>query len=106
VLNNRDTAVSIILLNYNGHEDTIACLQSLEEISYATYNIVIVDNASPDDSMEKIEEYLKSESSKDYVVFSSPDEAMKSNNKQQKYCLLQSGHNGGYGVILPKINTQ
>ncbi len=51
MLNNRHAAVSIILLNYNGHEDTIACLQSLEEISYATYVIVIVDNSSPDDSM-------------------------------------------------------
>jgi len=88
--------VSIILLNYNGAEDTIACLQSLQKISYSNYNIVIVDNASPDGSMDKIKDYLQSQLL-DYTVYSSPDEAMQSPKPQLKFMLLQTGHNGGYG---------
>ncbi len=41
-------AVSIIVLHYNGLEDTLACLRSLEHLTYPNYNIVIVDNASVD----------------------------------------------------------
>jgi GT2 family glycosyltransferase len=88
--------VSIILLNYNGAEDTIACLQSLQKISYGNYNIVIVDNASPDGSMEKIKHYLQSQPL-EYTVYSFPEEAMQSPKPQLKFMLLQTGHNGGYG---------
>lgn len=89
--------VSIILLNYKGAEDTIACLKSLLKISYAKYDIVIVDNASPDDSVERIEEYFKSMAAGEYTFFRSPEEAMQSSQPQSTFTLLQTGHNGGYG---------
>lgn len=38
--------VSIILVNYNGNEDTIACVSSLQEVDYDNYEIIVVDNAS------------------------------------------------------------
>lgn len=49
--------VSIILLNWNGWEDTIECLESVYQINYQNYDIIIVDNASTDDSINKIREY-------------------------------------------------
>lgn len=49
--------VSIVMLNWNRHEDTIACLESLFQISYEPYSVVLVDNASTDDSVGKIREY-------------------------------------------------
>ncbi|MCD6486470.1 MAG: glycosyltransferase family 2 protein [Syntrophobacterales bacterium] len=88
--------VSIILLNYNGAEDTIDCLKSLQKISYNNYNIVIVDNASPDDSMRKINHYIQSQPLI-YNVYSSPDEAMQSQLSQAELMLLQTEYNGGYG---------
>lgn len=39
--------VSIVLVNYNGFQDTVECLKSLREIDYDNYNIIVVDNASP-----------------------------------------------------------
>lgn len=45
--------VFIILLNYNGYKDTIECIESLEKIIYKNYKIIVVDNASTDES-EKI----------------------------------------------------
>lgn len=40
--------VYIILVNYNGYNDTVACVQSLLTIRYSNYKIIIVDNASND----------------------------------------------------------
>lgn len=50
--------VSIILLNWNGWEDTIECLESLYQINYTNYNVILVDNNSNDDSLKRIKDYL------------------------------------------------
>ncbi|WP_372633799.1 glycosyltransferase family 2 protein [Fodinibius sp.] len=47
--------VYIILVNWNGWEDTTECLRSLEELDYANYSVIVVDNGSTDRSVEKIE---------------------------------------------------
>ena len=52
-----DSRISIIILNWNGWEDTIECLESLYRINYSNFNIVVVDNASEDESIEKIRKY-------------------------------------------------
>lgn len=46
--------VYIIILNWNGKNDTIECLNSLKEINYDNYKIVVVDNGSADDSVFEI----------------------------------------------------
>jgi GT2 family glycosyltransferase len=53
--------VSIIILNWNGWEDTIECLESLYSISYPNYDVIIVDNDSQDDSLTRIGAYVKGE---------------------------------------------
>lgn len=53
--------VSIIILNWNGWEDTIECLESLYQITYPNYDVIVVDNGSEDDSIEKIKEYADGE---------------------------------------------
>ncbi|MDY9927604.1 glycosyltransferase family 2 protein [Methanosarcina sp.] len=49
--------VAIIILNWNGWEDTIECLESVYQIKYPNYDIIVVDNGSKDKSIEKIKEY-------------------------------------------------
>jgi GT2 family glycosyltransferase len=49
--------VSIIILNWNGWKDTIECLESLYKIKYPNYNVVLLDNASEDESIAKIRDY-------------------------------------------------
>ena len=46
--------VEIIVLNWNGKDDTVECLRSLEKIDYPNKQISMVDNASTDDSVELI----------------------------------------------------
>ncbi len=48
--------VTIVILNWNGWKDTIPCLESLQHINTkdAQVDIIVVDNASSDDSVKKI----------------------------------------------------
>lgn len=43
--------VAIIILNWNGHDDTIACLESLYKMSYKDFFIILGDNGSKDNSL-------------------------------------------------------
>lgn len=49
--------VSIIILNWNGWKDTVECLESLYQIEYVNYEVIVIDNHSEDNSIEKIKEY-------------------------------------------------
>lgn len=49
--------ISIIILNWNGWEDTIECLESLYRISYKNYEVIIVDNFSTNDSIQRIKDW-------------------------------------------------
>jgi len=49
-----EPAVFIILLNWNGKEDTLACLGSLQRLDYPSYRILVADNGSMDGSVEAI----------------------------------------------------
>ena len=51
--------IYIILINYNGYKDTIDCVNNLKKINYKNYKIIVVDNASSDDSVEILNEELK-----------------------------------------------
>ncbi|GAA0276020.1 glycosyltransferase family 2 protein [Halobacterium noricense] len=48
--------VAIIILNWNNYEDTARCLSSLEDVNYPNYTIYVVDNASSDNSLQRLHE--------------------------------------------------
>lgn len=54
--------IGIILVNYNGYEDTVECLKSLEAVTYANKKIYVVDNASTVKPEEGQLEYIKAQS--------------------------------------------
>ena len=47
--------VAIITLNWNGRKDTDECLQSLLQINYPDFEIIVVDNGSKDGSFPYLE---------------------------------------------------
>lgn len=49
------TSVLIVVLNWNGINDTEECVNSLLAQTYQNYKILIVDNASSDDSLPRLE---------------------------------------------------
>lgn len=46
--------VYIILLNWNGWADTIECLESIFRLDYPDFHVVVCDNASTNNSVDKI----------------------------------------------------
>ena len=49
-----DLSVTVIILNWNGKELTIECLESLEKVNYSNFNILVVDNGSTDRSVDAL----------------------------------------------------
>ena len=50
--------VAVVILNWNGIKDTVACLDSLLVQTYPDYQIVVIDNGSIDNSVEILEKYI------------------------------------------------
>lgn len=115
--------VYIILLNYNGWKDTIECLESVLKNDYKTYQVIVVDNDSPNNSMEYIinwaegkQEVIYDESSQlkhlsqpfepkplDYVFYKK-EEALIGGDREKESKLnnpiifIQAGENGGFAA--------
>jgi GT2 family glycosyltransferase len=54
--------VSVIIVNYNGEGLMRGCLQALERQGLGDFEVVIVDNASTDGSLDEIRSFLKESS--------------------------------------------
>jgi GT2 family glycosyltransferase len=50
--------VVIIVLNCNRKDDTLACLESLQHITYPTFETVLVDNGSTDGSVAAVQAFF------------------------------------------------
>jgi GT2 family glycosyltransferase len=49
-------SINIIILNWNGIEDTIECLDSIGKLTYPNVQAIVVDNGSKDDQAKEIAE--------------------------------------------------
>lgn len=49
-------AIGAVVLNWNGWEDTAACVQSLRKATYPSLEVLIVDNGSTDGSADRLRE--------------------------------------------------
>lgn len=70
---------AIILINWNGADDTIACLRSLQKAE-GEFIVVIADNASDDDSLQRISAFIKE------------------NGEDERFYLLPLDNNYGFAV--------
>ena len=62
------TSVLIVVLNWNGIDDTEKCIESLLSQTYENFQILIVDNGSKDDSVERLTKLAKANSAKISLV--------------------------------------
>lgn len=46
--------IAIVILNWNGADDTLACLGSLAALTYPNFYVIVVDNGSTDDSLVRV----------------------------------------------------
>lgn len=117
--------IAIIILNWNGKEDTIECLESLKHITYPNYEILLVDNGSTDGSVECLRERYPEmeiiengenlgfaegnnvairkamENNTDYLLLLNNDTIVDSNFLTELVQAAESSHE--IGIIGPKI---
>ena len=51
--------IYIIIVNYSGWKDTIECLESIYNSHYTNFQVIVVDNASPNNSIIKIKNWAE-----------------------------------------------
>lgn len=82
--------ICIILLNFNGTDDTIECIESIEKTNIKSINlkVIIVDNDSHIEQFKKLEDYLFNKYKIKSGIF----------NRHDKYFLLRSAKNIGFAT--------
>ena len=118
---NRIPLVSIIIVNYNSGDLILDCVQSILESSYTNLEIILVDNASSDDSHKVCKEKFQSvflienkqnlgycegnnvgikNAKGEFVVILNPDTTVEPNWLNE---LLKAFQDLGDGLYQPKI---
>ncbi|MEN6330238.1 MAG: glycosyltransferase family 2 protein [Methanobacteriaceae archaeon] len=72
--------VTVIIINWNRGRDTIECLESIYQIDYPKFQVVLLDNSSSDDSLQQIRDYCQGK-----ITVSSPYFNYQSTNKPLKF---------------------
>ncbi|HYK08315.1 MAG TPA: glycosyltransferase family 2 protein [Candidatus Eisenbacteria bacterium] len=54
ILNFKNPLVYIVILNWNGYQDTVECMESLLRIKYRNFRVVLIDNASENNEYDKL----------------------------------------------------
>jgi len=115
--------VTIIVLNWNGKDDTLECLKSLKDLSYPNYEVLVVDNGSSDDSVSAIHQAfpeitlietgenlgfaegnsvgIRNASDADYILLLNNDTIVDSDFLGQLVQVAES--NDKIGIVGPKI---
>ena len=50
--------VGIVISNYNGWQDTLVCLDSLQKQTFTDFEVILIDDASPNDSVAQLQNKL------------------------------------------------
>jgi len=117
----KNPLVSIIILNYNSGKLLSDCVDSIQKCSYSNYEIIVVDNASSDNSQKKCQEKFSGitlieneknlgycegnnlgikKSKGDFLAILNPDTVVEQNWLQE---LLSAYEKSGDGLYQPKL---
>jgi len=58
---NSNAKIAIVILNYKGWKDTLECIESLYSQEYKNFRIILVENYSENESLNKFKEYMNGE---------------------------------------------
>ncbi len=92
------TRVYIVVLNWNGSNDTIECLESLLKLNYPDgYDLIVCDNNSKDNSIVKIQAWANNRNiGINYLDCSNSGEIADNNKRMEGITLIQTGDNLGF----------
>lgn len=90
--------VGVVILNYKNWEDTIDCIKSFENQEYLNYRIIVVENASGNDSAIRIKQGVNEQgrSTKEISINDIFEENMESDIKCNDILLVETNENLGF----------
>lgn len=94
--------VYIMVLNWNNWKDTLECLESMSGITYPSYEVVVIDNSSSDDSVDRIKDWLQDPENIDkvkgeFVLYDRQQaETVEGSAESGRFVIIQTGENLGY----------
>jgi len=100
-------SVAIVLLNFNGYEDTLECLSSICNSDYPLVHLIVIDNGSTDGSLKKIYDWSHNNPSVDGVInhdsssaISCLSDCIQSTNRTTvpKLILIENTQNVGFAA--------
>jgi GT2 family glycosyltransferase len=86
---------AILLLNWNGWQDTLECLESLFNLDYPNFKIILCDNGSSDDSIERFVSWAQ-QHAVSYRILSRHDAEHTTNTVHEKLIIVENGANLGF----------
>ena len=89
------TGVVALVLNWNGFEDTVECVESILRSDLAPAHIVVLDNGSIDGSMQRMRDWAVAQSL-EYASYPSPTAANISDRPSAQLVFIDCGSNRGY----------
>jgi GT2 family glycosyltransferase len=92
--------VYIILVNYNGWEDSVECLESLLSLTYTNKQIIVVDNNSPNGSINLMLDWARSYYKLNPKSFTSvaDDAILEAPDLNSEIVFIQSKRNAGFAA--------
>ncbi len=92
----------IVILNWNNYKDTIECLESLLNLEYTNFQIILCDNNSHDNSIQHITDWAKGKQT--------PEKTKTQNLTQLKkpisYCILTRKQSETASSLMDKTHEE
>jgi GT2 family glycosyltransferase len=94
--------IYIVILNWNGWEDTISCLKSIFQLVECEYRVVVCDNNSENNSYNEIKDWILSEKNSNPYLKRTNLKCINASNENEysiqenDFFLLQNGKNLGF----------
>ena len=111
--------VTVVILNYNGWQDTIECLETVMKLDYPNFEVVVVDNNSPNNSLKYLNDWAFGElkvqvrnKALQHLVYPpeqkplltlnynryEAEQVITNSSQPAKLTFIQSGENGGFAA--------
>ena len=82
-MSNSNPSINIIVLNWNGWDDTKECIKSIIKSSYENYKIIVVDNGSEPKSINNFVNWAENKF-KQFIIYDRPQAELGGVNENEK----------------------
>lgn len=82
--------MAIVAVNWKGWRDTLECMESVQELDYTNYLMIVVDNNSEDDSIRQIKAWAQVKADPRYTLVEYSQPAAEAGGEFEKEVSLQA----------------